>query len=120
MGEEAKPSKSEMFAVCVTKDFGDEKIIVTATLYPDQMQLAMHTIYFDGRFSQVQLYVRYSTEPIVLDESVADEICSQVKEHIKNMTALSDLYYLKKYTMAFNRRMFFPNKWGPIKRIEDK
>lgn len=113
-------SKSEMLAVCVDKDFGNEKIIVTATLYPDKMQLAMHTIYFDGRFSQVQLYVRCNTEPIVLDESVADELCSQVKEHIKNMTALSDLYYLKKYTMAFNRRMFFPEKWGPIKRIEDK
>ena len=47
-------------------------------------------------------------------------IYEEVKKHIHNMTALSDLYYLKKYTMAFNRRMFFPNKWGPIKRIEDK
>ena len=109
-----------MKALCCSKFVEDGLLIVCASLTEDRTSLTMNTVIYDGRFCDVKLYARYTLEPIEIDESVADELYSVFQRSIKLTRAYKHIKNKRKYTQAFNRNHFLPNKWEDLEKLEQE
>ena len=94
--------------VSVKIDFGEEFILATACLYRGKDQLTLHTVYYNGQFSQVQLYCRYTLYPIKLNKTLSNEVYSQARKHLSNLVPPDRL---KQFSKALTKNHFLPDKW---------